>query len=60
MMNTKSPLTTKIVLDVDQVYALSYALSVAILAAKTRNDAKLTKVLRSIDDIVEDRIVALG
>jgi hypothetical protein len=60
MMKTKSPLTTKNTLDVDQIYALSYALSVGIFQAKGMNDKRLLTALESVDDIVNDRIEALG
>jgi len=60
MMKTKSPLTTKITLDVDQIYALSYALSVGIFQAKGMNDKRLLTALESVDEIVNDRIEALG
>lgn len=59
-MKTKSPLSTKIELDVDQVYALSYALSVGIFQAKGMNDKRLLTVLESVDEIVNDRIETLG
>lgn len=53
-------LTTSITLTAEQVYALSYALSVAMLTAKATNDSRLLSALQSIDEIAEDRISALG
>lgn len=53
-------LTTSITLTAEQVYALSYALSVAMLTSKAINDDRLLSALQSIDDITEDRISALG
>lgn len=56
-MNTT---TTTIKLTPDQIYALSYALSVGIFQAKGMNDKRLLTVLESVDEIVNDRIETLG
>ena len=61
MMKTKSPLTTKITLDVDQIYALNYAISVGIVQASLKKvDPRLIKELDEVLEIVQDRIEALG
>jgi len=60
MMKTTSPLTTTIKLTPDQIYALSYALSVGIFQAKSMNDKRLLTELESVDEIVNDRIEAFG